>query len=194
MNVRGTAPAPHRRRGVLPALACAAALAAPATHAQEDFERDALGYVGGGIGQGWHDVGEYTPDDERTAWKLFSGARAANLGAEIGYFQFGSTGWSTSTGSTRARLRGATAHAIAWLPWPGMALEFFAKAGVSVLDGKFISPGQRQSLEDTRFAWGLGAQLRFDRFALRAEGEQFQIGDRTPTLMTVSFSLFLPSY
>lgn len=176
----------HLSAAVLAAGACA--LAAAPAQAQVpgiDF------YLGAGVGQSDADVDpiELTDIDETDlAWKIIGGVRFASIfGAELNYIDFG----KVSADNGQVEYKGLAAFGMFYLPLPLPALDVFAKAGVARVDVDIDAFDY--STDDTRFAWGLGAQFKIGSWALRGEYERFRVKDSVglsakPSMLTLGFT------
>jgi len=149
-------------------------------------------YIGGSIGGSSLEVRDF--DDELgdlrfskgdTAYKLFAGYRFLSfLGVEAGYVDLGSpndtVGIVDETDvEVEIGVKGWDAFAIGILPIG--PVDLFAKLGVVSWDAdiraSFGDLVDRDSDSGTDTAYGLGLALRLGSFAVRIEGEQFDIGD-----------------
>jgi len=162
------------------------AAAVPASAIENGF------YIGGSIGGSSLEIRDF--DDELgdlrfsegdTAYKLFGGIRFLNfLAVEAGYVDLGDP--KDIVGlvegdplEVQIGVKGWDAFAVGLLPLG--PVDLFAKVGVVSWDADI-----RAALDDvtdhdsdsgTDAVYGLGVALRLGNVALRAEGEQFDIGD-----------------
>lgn len=158
------------------------AAAAPASAADNGF------YVGGSIGGSSLDVSDFDEElgdidfsDGDTAYKLFAGFRFLSfLAVEAGYVDFGDP--ADIVGDFEAidvqiGVTGWDAFALGILPIG--PVDVFGKIGLISWDADI-----RAALDDlvdsdsdsgTDAAYGLGVALRLGSFAIRAEGEMFDV-------------------
>jgi opacity protein-like surface antigen len=143
-------------------------------------------YIGAGIGQSNADIDdvEVTDLDEKdTAWKLFAGARFASVfGAELNYIDFG----KATSEEAEAAYKGFAGYGLFYLPLPLPVLDIYAKAGFTRIEVD-IDVGDMDS-ENTKFAYGLGVQLKLGSWAIRGEWERFKVEDSNPSLISVGIS------
>ena len=156
-------------------------LAFPAVAADNGF------YLGGSVGQTQLEIDQlgdqvYSADfsGDDMAYKIFAGLRFLTfLGVEGAYRDFGAPEDVVSEldGTVTADLTGYDVAAVGFLPL-GIA-DIFAKAGMAAwdaelnLDADDISESVTDDGEDPFY--GLGFQLRFKSFAVRAEIEYFDV-------------------
>lgn len=174
------------------ALIIATAFSLPATAADNGL------YVGGSLGQASLDIkdtdidlGDIDFNDTDTAYKLFAGFRFLSfLAVEAGYVDFGNP--SDLVGEdgaldVRVDLDGWQASALGILPIG--PVDLFAKVGLVSWDADiraaFEDIVDRDSDSGTDPTFGLGVALRLGSFAVRAEGELFDV-DGTDDLYMVS--------
>jgi opacity protein-like surface antigen len=168
---------------------------------------DGLGlYAGAGIGQASvkvdriPDGGSINFDEHDFGWKLMLGARPISpLGAEIEYIDFGHPSGTNGFASADAKARGVALFALGYLPIPLPYVDIFGKLGAAriktigtaSLAGVFCATvlpcATHFDRTDSRFAWGLGAQVKLPTLpiAVRLEYEHFQIPNGAPNLLTV---------
>lgn len=177
-----------RARHMLAMLVATGALALAAVPAQA---QQGLGiYVGGGVGQSNADIDDLQVpdfDDEDFAWKLFAGVRFLSFfGAELDYIDFGDPGSDDATLS----YNGLAAYGMVYLPIS--LVDLYAKVGLAKLDVD-IDPLNLDT-DDTNFAYGVGVQVKFGRWAIRGEYERFEVDDNDldinakPSLFTLGAS------
>lgn len=158
-----------------------ALLAFPAVAADNGF------YLGGSVGQTQLEIDELGEDIDSAdfsgddmAYKVFAGLRFLTfLAVEGSYRDFGAPEDEVSEldGTVTADLTGYDVAAVGFLPL-GIA-DIFAKAGMAAWDAKLnldagnISESVTDDGEDPFY--GLGFQLRFKSFAVRAEVEYFDV-------------------
>jgi len=158
-----------------------ALLAFPAVAADNGF------YLGGSAGQTQLEIDELGEDvnsadfsGDDMAYKVFAGLRFITfLGLEGSYRDFGAPEDEVSEldGTVTADLTGYDVAAVGFLPL-GIA-DIFAKAGMAAWDAELnldagdISESVTDDGEDPFY--GLGFQLRFKSFAVRAEVEYFDV-------------------
>lgn len=172
-------------RHLVAALAGAGALslvAAPA-HAQVpgvDF------YLGAGIGQSNADIDDVSItdlDEKDLGWKIIGGVRIASvLGAELNYIDFG----KASGDGAELKYKALAAYGLFYAPLPLPILDVYAKAGLARIDVDIDVDDF--STDDTKFAYGLGAQLKFGSWAIRGEYERFKVEGSKPSLLSLSFT------
>jgi len=170
------------------ALATAASLASA----------DPLGlYLGAGVGEAQVKVDAANFSGSHAGWKALVGLRPISLfAAELEYVDFGHPTASPFNVPTDDHVRGAALSALLFAPLPVPTLDLYAKAGFSRLQstGTTVQPGVgtcvvdnpncalfRFDRTDTRFAFGVGAQVKVSSFAIRAEYQRFRsdLGDPT---------------
>lgn len=158
-------------------------LAFPAIAADNGF------YLGGSVGQAQIEIDELGEDIDSAdfsgddmAYKVFAGFRFITfLGLEGSYRDLGSAEDEVAGlgGTVTADVTGYDLFAVGFLPL-GIA-DIFAKAGMISWDGDVtldaggLSESASADGEDP--AYGLGFQLRFKSFAVRAEIEYFDVED-----------------
>jgi OOP family OmpA-OmpF porin len=151
-------------------------------------------YIGGSVGGSTLEVrdiddelGDVRFNDGDTGYKLFAGFRFLNfLAVEGGYVNLGKP--NDVVGETdgdwidvQIGLTGWDAFAVGLLPVG--PVDLFAKVGVVAWDAdisaRLVQSDEVDSDSDsgTDAAWGLGIGLRLGKVTLRAEGEQFDIGE-----------------
>lgn len=177
-----------RRTFVHPLLAALAlaGMSAPALAADNGF------YVGGSVGQAniEADLGNVADfDEDETAFKVFAGVRPLDLLAfEVAYVDFGSPSRSVGPVTTNAEVKGAAAFGMLYVPLPLPIVDLYGKVGFARLDTTINSGSFRLDETDTDLAWGVGGQLNFDSFAIRAEYERFQTDSGDPDMISVGFT------
>jgi opacity protein-like surface antigen len=165
----------------------------------------------GDLGVGY--PGPYSVSGGATGWKVMVGIRPLTfLGAELAYIDFGSVTGVASTPAvpdrgvesvtTRSHPTAAAFYAVGYLPIPIPHLDVFAKAGVARLTSDVRATGQvtcgyvlvcrtipvplySASRSSTKPAYGLGAQLKFENLAVRAEYERIAAGSGDAYLMSL---------
>jgi hypothetical protein len=179
------------------------------------FGADLLGfYVGGAAGESQVEAdaagitaGNFKQD--HTAWALMAGIRPISpVGAELDYINFGHPTGNLGGQPADASMKGAAAFGLLYLPLPLPILDVYAKAGLARLQST-VNGGQlltgvgscsinqpncnvqlfRLDRTDTRFAGGVGAQLKFGDWAVRAEYERFDAAGGNPGLFTLGVTL-----
>lgn len=186
-NERGAS----RARHLIAAIVGAGALGLASAPAQAQVPGFDL-YLGAGIGQSNADIGDIeisNLDEKDMAWKIFGGARIASvLGAELNYIDFG----KASGDGADLEYKALAAYGLFYLPLPLPILDVYAKAGLAKIDLDIDAADF--STDDTQFAYGLGAQLKFGSWAIRAEYERFKVKDgdvdisSKPSLLSLGFS------
>jgi hypothetical protein len=158
-------------------------------------------YAGGAIGRAQTDFSDNTLDSifdgKDTAFKIFLGYRVLDwVGFEAGYVDLGEiTLKGNRPGITQFRLEEAGFSAFGMLYWkiPAAPVDLFAKGGFVVSQAHVRANSFFGTLDDsdnsTDLAWGLGAQVRFDKLAIRAEYERFNMdlgaGFDSPDMISV---------
>jgi hypothetical protein len=169
-------------RHIAAALCAAGALAFSAMPAQAEGIPGLDIYVGGGVGQSDADVSAPDFDEKDFAWKAFVGARAFSFaGAELNYIDFG----KPSGGGASVKYKAFAGYGVFYVPLPLPILDVFVKGGLARID---VNPSASISTDDTKFAYGAGAQLKFGSFAIRGEYEKFKIEGAKPSLLSIGFS------
>jgi hypothetical protein len=171
-----------RRFGLSIALTMAlVVLAGPAVASDNGF------YLGASVGQTQLDIDQLTDDIESAdfsgddmAYKIFAGLRFLTfLGIEGSYRDFGAPEDEVAVldGTVTADLTGYDVAAVGYLPL-GIA-DIFAKAGMAAWDAELgldAGSGTASVSDDGEDPfYGLGFQLRFKSFAVRAEVEYFDV-------------------
>jgi len=158
-------------------------LAFPAVAADNGF------YLGGSVGQTQLEIDQlgdqvYSADfsGDDMAYKIFAGLRFLTfLGVEGAYRDFGTPEDELAEldATVTADLTGYDVAAVGYLPL-GIA-DIFAKAGMAAWDADFSldAGGSSVSVSDDGEDpfYGLGFQLRFKSFTVRAEVEYFDVED-----------------
>lgn len=150
-------------------------LAAPATAADNGF------YLGASVGQSQvdtGDLGEVELDDDDLGYKVFAGYRFLTfLAVEGSYVDLGGPEDDSADGRYAADVEALDVFAVGMLPL-GIA-DLFVKAGMVSWDVELTSDlaelPDSVSEDGTDPVYGIGFQLRFSSFALRAEVEYFDI-------------------
>jgi hypothetical protein len=182
------------------ALGLAGLCAGTAAHAD-----DTGIYAGGSVGRAETDFSDdafnTVFDGKDTAFKLFLGYRVLDwVGFEAEYVDLGEITLKNGNllGSNAFRLEEAgfgVFGMLYWSPAP-VPLDLFAKAGFVVSQAHLRTNGIVGSFDDTDnstdLAWGVGAQFRFDKLAVRVEYEKFDLdlgsGFDTPDMISVGAS------
>jgi opacity protein-like surface antigen len=146
--------------------------------------------------------------EHHVGWKALIGMRPISfLGAELEYADFGHPSRSSSNGpiyQADANARATSAFALGYLPLPIPLLDVYGKAGLAQLRTTVhasanppclffsppclvaVKPDFRQDQNNTRFAIGAGAQLKFYSLAVRAEYERIRAPAGDPDLLSVA--------
>jgi hypothetical protein len=176
------------------ALALAALACAPARSA------DILGlYAGAAFGQaqvatGAPDISTARFKENHSAYKLMVGVRPTSLiGAEVAYLNFGNPSGSLGGLAASAKIDGAAAFGVLYLPIPVPFLDVYAKAGMARLNATLqgtapVVGAFKVDATDTRVAAGVGVQLKFGSLAVRGEYERFDVPGGNPGLLTVGLT------
>jgi opacity protein-like surface antigen len=172
-------------------------------------------YIGAAIGEGWVKTTDRifsapspgTFSENHSAYKLMVGVRPISLlGAELAYLDFGHPHKALSAvDSADVGMKGAAAFGTLYLPVP--VLDIYLKAGLSRIQTSAnvtgIRPGvgtcaigvpdcahftNHNSVTDTHFAAGAGAQFKLGSWAVRAEYERFDAAGSNPGLATVGLT------
>jgi predicted porin len=142
-------------------------------------------YAGLSVGQAKTDFSNDALDDlfdgKDTAFKVFLGYRILDwVGVEAGYVDLGEiTARGNTPGITQFRLEEAGFNVFGTLYWDlGVApVDLFAKGGFMVSQVHVRTNTFFGFFDDTDnstdLAWGVGAQLRLDKLAIRLEYERF---------------------
>jgi opacity protein-like surface antigen len=168
---------------------------------------DPLGlYLGGSVGQSQVEADSggniASPYDHfranHSAYKITVGLRPLPFfGAELSYVDLGHPGGAVAGAPADVSESGTAAFAMLYLPVP--VIDLYAKAGVarlqSTVNGNTFEACAEVCLPtlvpfrvertDTGFAGGLGAQLKFGAWAVRAEYEVFSAAGRNPALASI---------
>jgi hypothetical protein len=161
-------------------------------------------YAGGSLGQAKTDFSDDALDSlfdgKDTAFKIFLGYRVLDwVGFEAGYVDLGEiTLEGNQPGVTRFRLEeaGVGAFGVLYYDFGVAPIDLFAKAGFVVSQAHVRTNTFFGTLDDTDngtdLAWGVGAQVRFDKLAIRAEYERFNLetgpGFDSPDMISVGAS------
>jgi opacity protein-like surface antigen len=162
----------------------AAAVAAPllmlAAQANAQASEPPVGlYVGGALAQSNFDEGNFDfddIDDEGSGWKATLGYRFnRSLGMESSFIYFGkATAPSDLVGGPLAEARSIPVYGVGFLPLG--PVDLFGKIGMALIDAQGKVGEVEYDDRGIEFAYGLGAQFRLNRFAIRAEYERFDTG------------------
>jgi hypothetical protein len=196
-----------RLRNVLTGVLAGAAAfvgSAPA-RAQVPVGLNPLGlYIGGGVGES-HVRNESLSGfvKNHTGWKALVGIRPVSfIGAEIEYADFGHPGVSGVTVApglaynVDASQKATSLFGLVYWPLPLPFFDLYAKAGVSRLRSNFnatcvtpatcgANPSFSTETTDSRFAYGLGAQVKVYTLGVRAEYERIQSSANSPDLYSL---------
>jgi opacity protein-like surface antigen len=162
-------------------------------------------YAGGSLGQAKTDFSDDTLDDlfdgKDTAFKIFLGYRVLDwVGFEAEYVDLGeiTPRRGNQPGVSGFRLEEAGFGAFGMLYWSPLPapVDLFAKAGFVVSQAHVHANGFFGAFDDTDnstdLAWGVGAQVRLDKLAIRAEYEKFNmdVGDgfKSPDMISIGAS------
>ena len=159
-------------------------------------------YAGLSVGQAKTDFSDDGLDElfdgKDTAFKLFLGYRVLDwVGFEAGYVDLGEiTLKGSQPGVTQFRLEEAGFNVFGVVYWDIAPVDLFAKAGFMVSQvhartNTVFGPFDN-SENSTDLAWGVGAQLRFDKLAVRLEYERFDLdagsGFESPDMVSLGAS------
>ncbi len=172
------------------ALACLCLLAIPAAHA------DPIGLdIGAGVGEADVKLDQVSFSENHTGYKVLVGLRPIPVvGGELEYVDFGHPSTTLAAGTTAdAEVRGSALFGVLYLPLPVPTLDLYAKVGLARLqttasahEGDFEL--FRFDKTDTRVAFGAGAQVKIQAFALRGEYEQFSSENGDPSFWSLAFT------
>jgi OmpA-OmpF porin, OOP family len=143
-------------------------------------------YVGGAVGEISVEVDEVDFDESDTGFKVFGGyAINPYFAVELAYFDGGTAEETFRAGPFSASIgvdiSGLVASAVGRVPL-GDSFALFGKLGFASYEGdvKLRVNGQVEAVEsgsDEDIAYGVGAELSFGAFALRAEYEVIDASD-----------------
>jgi OmpA-OmpF porin, OOP family len=160
------------------ATAVAAPLLLLAVQANAQTAEPAVGlYAGGALTQSKYDVdgfGVSGIDDGDDGWKAILGYRfTSRYGVEGSFIYFGqATAPATAAGGPfLAEARAIPAFGVGYLPLG--PVELFGKIGLALVDAQGNVGAAEYDERSIEFAFGAGAQVRLNRFAIRAEYERF---------------------
>jgi opacity protein-like surface antigen len=198
-------------RSALAALAAAGLLAICAPARADDL----LGlYVGAGVGESHvrNDLNSLANVSgfvkNHTGWKALIGIRPVPfLGAELEYTDFGHPGVSGAQTiipgihyNEDVSQKAGSAFGLLYMPLPIPILDLYGKAGISRLQTVVnatvtcVAPvatcvpnpiTYHQDSTSSRFAYGVGAQVKFLNLAVRAEYEQINAPAGSPDLYSL---------
>jgi hypothetical protein len=149
-------------------------------------------YVGAGVGTG--NIAITEPNgavsqfkEDHTAFKFFTGVRAASFGAELEYLNFGKTSGDFGPDTdVDGKLTGVAGYGVLYVPLPLPVIDIYGKAGFARLNRKLTDLNTGDfSTKDTDFAYGAGVQLKLGAFGVRAEYQRFNTDGKDPTLLTL---------
>lgn len=151
-------------------------------------------------------------DDHDAAWKVIAGLRPLSIvGAEVEYIDFGGAGGSPGfyhgaydTGFNE-HPKASVLYGVGYLPVPLPFLDVYGKLGVARLQTNntyysttsacALTPGatctQSQSRFDqqnTRLAYGVGVQAKYQDFAVRGEYERISSSFGDPSALTINLT------
>jgi len=152
-------------------------------------------------------VRNYEFDGRHTVWKVLMGVRPIPLaGAELEYLDFGHLHVDSMSGGlplrSDARMKGAAAFAVGYLPLPIPILDVYGKLGVTVLQTRVdavneghacagfacvtpIPASGHFSRTSNDLAYGAGLRIKPAAFAVRIEYERIRRDGGDPDLFTV---------
>jgi opacity protein-like surface antigen len=159
-------------------------------------------YIGGGVGESHvrSDTSAFSNLngflENHTGWKALVGVRPISLlGAEFEYTDFGHPG-EQSIGpvppgfiyNVDVSQKATSLFGLVYWPLPVPFFDLYGKAGFSRLETNInaswrcvapvtcvANPSYQQDSTDTRFAYGLGAQVKFLDLGVRAEYERISV-------------------
>lgn len=140
-------------------------------------------YMGVGVGQSNADFdGGPSFDKKDMGWKVFVGGRFLSFaGAELDYIDLG----KPNGGGVELKYKGLAGFGMLYAPIPLPILDVYAKAGLARVD---VNSNFGLNTDDTKFAYGVGLQLKFGSFAIRGEYERFKVEGTKPSMLSVGFS------
>jgi hypothetical protein len=151
-------------------------------------------------------------DDHDAAWKVVAGIRPLPIvGAEVEYIDFGNAGGSQGfynnayDSGFNEHPKATVLYGVGYLPLPLPFIDVYGKLGVARLqtDNTYYSttascaltPGatcaQTQSRfdqQDTRLAYGVGVQAKYQDFAVRGEYERISSSFGDPSALMISLT------
>jgi opacity protein-like surface antigen len=156
-------------------------------------------YAGVSVGQSTVKADPLEFNQHDLGWKVLVGIRPLALfGAEIAYTDFGHPNYSQGVpGGLNDSVHASSADAlgIVYLPLPVPLLDVYGKAGVARLNYRASSSNGclacnlfNADYSETRLAYGGGAQLKFDRLAVRVEYERISASNGDPSLLSVGLT------
>jgi hypothetical protein len=155
-------------------------------------------YAGGAFGQaqveaGVPSFGSFKKD--HSAYQVMAGLRPiAPFGVELAYLDFGHPNGTVGGWPTDLSMKGPAAFAAMYLPLP--LLDLYAKAGIARLQSRLTTvttypcapPGCnvfRVERTDSRFAAGVGVQVKLGSWTLRGEYARFSVAGGTPGMTSI---------
>jgi hypothetical protein len=156
-------------------------------------------YVGASIGESTVKADPLDFNKRDLGWKVLVGIRPlALLGGEISYIDFGHPTYSQGVPgglNISARASGPEALGVVYLPLPMPLLDIYAKGGVARLSYRASSSSGCLSCTflntdrtDTRFAYGAGAQIKFNRIGARIEYERVSASNGDPSMLSAGLT------
>ena len=161
---------------------------------------DLLGaYVGASAGQSTVKADPLEFSEHDLGWKVSLGIRPiAVLGAEIVYLDFGHPSYSQGVpggSNISARASATEALGLVYLPLPISLVDLYAKGGIARLNYRASSSSGclactffNADYTQTRFAYGAGAQLKFDKLAVRIEYDRVSATNGDPSLISAGLT------
>jgi hypothetical protein len=135
-------------------------------------------YIGGAATYSDVSTGDLTAfelEDKSNGYKIFGGARFLHfLGAEAQYNDFGSI--EDRNAGAEADIDGFGAAVVGYIPL--VFLDIFGKAGIFNSNVDITNPGinpLNTSTDSTDPYYGVGVQFRIKSWAIRAEGELYDV-------------------
>jgi OOP family OmpA-OmpF porin len=163
------------QRGLITAMAAAAALAMPALSVAQ--QQDQRWYVGGGLGQAKHKkvtcVAGGSCDDKDSAWKIFGGYQVnRTFAGEFGYADLGKVGTSGGGVTAEAKTKAWELVGLGGIPFANK-FSAFGKLGLYYADTKQTGTVSA-SKTNAGLTFGLGAGFEVSRnLGLRAEWQRY---------------------
>jgi OmpA-OmpF porin, OOP family len=134
-------------------------------------------YAGGALTQSNFDVDDFGIggiDEKGSGWKLLLGYRFnRNFGVESSFIYFGQATVPANVVGVPylAEVRAIPAFGVGFIPLG--RVDLFGKIGMALIDAQGTVGTEEYDDRGIKPAFGLGAQLRLNRFAIRAEYEKF---------------------
>jgi outer membrane protein with beta-barrel domain len=179
--------------------AAVAAIAFSGLVSQRSSAADLIGfYAGAAFGQaqveaGVPSFGSFKKD--HSAYQVMAGLRPiAPFGVELDYLDFGHPNGTVGGWPTDLSMKGTAAFALMYLPLP--VLDLYAKAGIARLQSQLrtvtnytcVAAGCNVFVverTDSRFAAGVGVQVKLGSWTVRGEYAGFSVAGGTPGMTSI---------